>query len=167
MSKRGIPNNQGAFTICGTPEYFAPELVSKNAEGHGKSVDWWSYGKLFLIKQEIYCIFYLGAVIYEMMTGLPPFYNTDKRKLYEKIINEKITFPQSFNPILVNFLERLLEKDPAKRLGSGILGCEEIKKHKWFSTIDWKNLYNKELKPPFKPILKSDLDTSYFDSVIK
>ena len=99
------------------------------------------------------------------MTGLPPFYNTDKKKLYEKIMNEKITFPKNFNPILVDFLEKLLEKDPKKRLGSGLMGCEEIRKHKWFSTIDWGSLFKKELKPPFKPILKSDLDTSYFDMV--
>jgi len=105
-------------------------------------------------------------VIYEMMTGLPPFYTTDKKKLYEKIINEKITFPKSFNPILIDFLEKLLEKDPAKRLGSGLLGSEEIRKHKWFGNVDWSAMLKKELKVPFKPILKSEMDTSYFDSVI-
>lgn len=48
LSKRGIQSNQGAFTICGTPEYFAPELIAKNSEGHGKAVDWWSYGQILI-----------------------------------------------------------------------------------------------------------------------
>lgn len=80
-------------------------------------------------------------------------------------MNEKITFPTNINPLLIEFIEKLLDKNPAKRLGCGIMGCEEIKKHKWFSSIDWKMLYRKEIKPPFKPILKSDMDVSYFDPV--
>ena len=100
------------------------------------------------------------------MTGLPPFYTTDKKKLYDKIMNEKITFPKNFNHVLVDFLERLLEKDPSKRMGCCMLGPEEIRRHKWFANIDWSAMLKKELKVPFRPILKSDLDTSYFDPVI-
>lgn len=100
------------------------------------------------------------------MTGLPPFYHHDKKKLYEKIMTEKVIIPKSFNPILADFLERLLEKNPEKRLGCGNMGEEEIEKHKWFASIDWNALERKELKPPFKPILKSEMDTSYFDPVV-
>lgn len=99
------------------------------------------------------------------MTGLPPFFHSDRKKLYEKISNEKLMFPKHFSPIMVDFLERLLEKNPEKRLGCGILGEEEIRKHKWFASIDWGLLVKKEIKPPFKPILKSEVDTSYFDPV--
>ena len=67
LSKGGIKANLGAKSICGTPEYLAPEILLK--KGHGKAVDWWT----------------LGAILYEMLTGLPPFYTDDRRKLFAMI----------------------------------------------------------------------------------
>lgn len=107
----------------------------------------------------------IGAVVYEMLTGLPPFFNDNRKILYHKILNEKLELPKEFNKVLTEFLEGLLQKDPKKRLGCKSKGSDEIKNHKWFSNIDWKLLFNKEMKPPFKPILKSEFDTSYFDVV--
>ncbi len=60
LSKIGIKGNKGANSVCGTPEYLAPEILFKM--GHGKAVDWWT----------------LGALLYEMLTGLPPFYTSDR-----------------------------------------------------------------------------------------
>jgi serum/glucocorticoid-regulated kinase 2 len=101
-----------------------------------------------------------------MLMGLPPFYSDNRKLLYQKILHEKLKLPKEFNQVLVDFLEGLLQKDPKKRLGcKSSKGSDEIKYHKWFANIDWKSLINKEIKPPFKPLLKSEFDTSYFDVV--
>ncbi len=69
LSKTGIKGNKGTYSICGTPEYLAPEILFK--KGHGKAVDWWTLGIIFFPR----CIYSLGAILYEMLTGLPPYYN--------------------------------------------------------------------------------------------
>ena len=84
LSKGGVTlASEGADSFCGTPEYIAPEVLLK--QGYGKSVDWWS----------------LGALLYEMVTGLPPFYSKNRELMFERILHEDLTFPRFVNDVTV------------------------------------------------------------------
>lgn len=102
LSKENISGHKDAKSMCGTAEYLSPEILKK--EGHGKASDWWSF----------------GAIIYEMLVGLPPFYSKDRTKLYNNIKNEdpKVDFP-FLSADAIDLCAKLLIKDPASRLGSG------------------------------------------------
>merc|ERR1711865_611409 len=101
LSKEGISDNVSARTMCGTPEYLAPEILDKR--GHGKAVDWYS----------------LGALIYEMLTGLPPYYTRDREKLFERIRRGDLSYPSYVTPVAKSLLQSLLYADPNRRLGGG------------------------------------------------
>ncbi len=100
-----------------------------------------------------------------MLTGLPPFYTTNRDDLFEKIKFGSLKFPSSFSPAVRNLLEGLFQKNPDKRLGSGKEDSKPIKEHPWFSPVNWTALFNKEIKPPFIPLVKTDDDISHFDPV--
>lgn len=145
LSKEGIEDNISAKTVCGTPEYLAPEILNKS--GHGKAVDWYSF----------------GALIYEMLTGLPPFYTRDREKLFQRIKKGELSYPSYVTPEAKSLLSALIYRDPNKRMGGGPEGGAEVKRHAFFSGIDWEQVYERKLTPPFVPSITSKGDIKYFD----
>ncbi|GMH16821.1 hypothetical protein Nepgr_018662 [Nepenthes gracilis] len=126
-----IDGSSRSNSMCGTVEYMAPEILL--SKGHNKDADWWS----------------IGVLLYEMLTGQPPFTHANRKKLQQRIINEKVKFPPFLTSEAHSLLKGLLQKDPSKRLGSG--GADAVKYHRWFRSINWKKLEAREVQPKFKP----------------
>ena len=124
LSKEGVDDDGVAQSFCGSVAYLAPEMLSRR--GHNKTVDW----------------YLLGVLLYEMVTGSPPYYDKSKEKLFQNIQNGSLCLPNSLSKEIKSLLTKLLVRNPMKRLGAE-KDAEEIKCHSFFNGICWNTIYKK------------------------
>nr|CAB3265768.1 ribosomal protein S6 kinase beta-2-like [Phallusia mammillata] len=146
LCKESIHEGAMTHTFCGTIEYMAPEVLTRS--GHNKAVDWWS----------------LGALMFDMLNGAPPFTAENRKKTIEKVLRGKLTLPPYLTADAKDILKKLLKRHAPSRLGASLDDDKAVRRHPFFKQINWEQLLARKVEPPFKPPLKNEEDVSLFDT---
>jgi len=136
------------FTTCGTPDYFAPELIA--SKGHTHAVDWWT----------------LGVLTFELLSGHPPFESPTPMQIYQKVTKgiARVAFPKKCKGHAETFIKALCSSDPQQRLAMKKGGTDNIKTHQWYTGFDWEQMMERTMKVPYKPQVKSKKDSNNFSA---
>ena len=132
LSKENAETEFTSNSFVGTYAYAAPEVLKQKP--HGKSLDW----------------YLLGALLYEFLVGVPPFWNQNQEIMNENIMNGAIKLPRFLSSNASDLILRLLKRNPMERIGSGPEGAAEIKAHPFFDPIDWDEIVSKKTNLTFK-----------------
>ncbi|KAJ6512105.1 protein kinase C1 [Mycena vitilis] len=132
-------------TFCGTPEFMAPEILLE--QRYGRAVDWWAF----------------GVLTYEMLLGQSPFRGDDEDEIFDAILEDEPLYPITMPRDAVSILQKLLNRDPLRRLGAGEEDAEEIKRQPFFKDVNFDDVLNKRIPPTYFPSINGSADTSNFD----
>ncbi|KAI9058435.1 hypothetical protein FKP32DRAFT_1614877 [Trametes sanguinea] len=132
-------------TFCGTPEFMAPEILLE--QRYGRAVDWWAF----------------GVLMYEMLLGQSPFRGDDEDEIFDAILEDEPLYPITMPRDAVSILQKLLTRDPSRRLGAGKSDAEEVKRHPFFKDVNFDDVLHKRIPPPYFPTINGSADISNFD----
>jgi serine/threonine protein kinase len=139
------------FTTCGTPDYFAPELIM--SIGHTHAVDWWT----------------CGVLLFELLSGHPPFESAYPMQIYAKVMKGigRVHMPPKCQGPAGDLIKGLLKSEPSERWPMRARGTANIKESKWYTAgggFDWKTMEQLKLTPPYRPVVKSKKDLANFSA---
>ena len=137
---KALRPGERAYTVCGTPDYLAPETLRQ--QGCTRAADFWA----------------VGVLLFEMLTGYPPFHGQTHSELYRRITSGRVrAFPRGFDEDAADLVSRLLRQSEGERIGVGADGIQRIRRHPFFKGFSWTAVLEQRA-PMHKPAVVRDED---------